>query len=52
MSMEDDLFLDLQRLSQIEDSGVEVYIDEDGEIEFEIDYDVFMNMLKNENDNE
>ena len=47
--MNSDFFIKLQKLSQIEDSGVEVYIDEDGEVEFEIDYDVFMEMLESEN---
>jgi len=46
--MDSDFFIKLQKLSQIEDSGVEVYIDEDGEVEFEIDYDVFMEMLRGE----
>jgi hypothetical protein len=47
--MNKDFFVELQKLAQIEDSGVEVYIDEDGEIEFEIDFDVFMGLLKREN---
>jgi len=47
--MNSDFFIKLQKLSQIEDSGVEVYIDEDGEVEFEIDYDVFIEMLESEN---
>ena len=47
--MNSDFFIKLQKLSQIEGSGVEVYIDEDGEVEFEIDYDVFMEMLESEN---
>jgi|TARA_R110002020_G_C15842661_1_gene735306 hypothetical protein len=46
-----ELFFKLQKLSQIEDSGVEVFIDEDGEVEFEIDYDVFMSMLRDEDKN-
>jgi len=49
--MDSDFFIKLQKLSQIEDSGVEVYIDEDGEVEFEIDYDVFMSMLKDDDKN-
>jgi hypothetical protein len=40
-------FLALQRLSQLEDSGVEVFIDQDGEIEFEIDVEVFLNAVRN-----
>ncbi len=41
-----DFFTWLQKLSQAEDSGVEVFIDEDGEIEFEIDSDVFMEIME------
>ena len=44
--MDDDFFLWLQKLSQEEDSGVEVFIDEDGEIEFEIDQDVFTEIME------
>ena len=41
-----DFFIWLQKLSQEEDSGVEVFIDEDGEVEFEIDQDVFMEIME------
>ena len=41
-----DFFLWLQKFSQSEDSGVEVFIDENGEIEFELDADVFMEIMK------
>jgi len=41
-----DFFTWLQKLSQVEDSGVEVFIDEDGEIEFEIDSDVFTEIME------
>jgi len=43
--MSDDFFLYLQKLSQQEDSGVEVFIDEDGEVEFEIEVEVFEKIL-------
>jgi len=39
-------FYKLQKLSQEEDSGVEVFIDEDGEVEFEIDFDLFLKALQ------
>ena len=45
-----DFFMWLQKLSQQEDSGVEVFIDEDGEIEFEIDSDVFMEIMESYTD--
>jgi hypothetical protein len=41
----EDFFLYLQRLSQEDDSGVEVFIDEDGEIEFEIEEETFEQLL-------
>ena len=41
-----DFFSWLQKLSQVEDSGVEVFIDEDGEIEFEIEADVFTEIIE------
>jgi len=41
-----DLFSFLQKLSQVEDSGVEVFIDEDGEVEFEIEADVFNEIIE------
>ena len=50
--MDDDFFLWLQKLSQQEDSGVEVFIDEDGEIEFEIDSDIFMEIMESYNETE
>ena len=43
--MEHDFFLYLQKLSQQEDSGVEVFIDEDGEVEFEIEVETFEQLL-------
>ena len=50
-----DFFLWLQKLSQVEDSGVEVFIDENGEVEFELEVDVFFKIMKryaNETKNE
>jgi len=44
--MTDDFFIWLQKLSQVEDSGVEVFIDEDGEVEFEVDADVFLDIME------
>lgn len=41
-----DFFTWLQKLSQIEDSGVEVFIDEDGEIEFEIEQEIFLKLMR------
>ena len=41
-----DLFTWLQKLSQIEDSGIEVFIDEDGEIEFEIEQEIFLKLIQ------
>ena len=40
-----DFFMWLQRLSQEEDSGIEIFIDEDGEVEFEIDSDIFLKLM-------
>ena len=40
------LFEVLHYLSQ-EDESVEAYIDEEGEIVFEVDYDEFMKMIEN-----
>jgi len=48
--MDDDFFLWLQKLSHEEDSGIEVFIDQDGEIEFEIDSDIFLELLERYND--
>jgi len=45
-----DFFLWLQRLAQEEDSDVEVFVDEDGEVEFEVDADVFVDILKKYSD--
>ena len=41
-----DFFIWLQKLSQVKDSGVEGFIDENGEIEFELDSDVFIEIMK------
>ena len=41
-----DLFLNLQRLSIEEPELVEVFIDEDGEIEFEVEIDFFFDNLE------
>ena len=41
-----DFLYELQKLSQNDDSGVEVYVDENGEIEFEVDLDIFLEQLK------
>jgi len=45
-----DFFIWLQKLSQEEGSEVEVFVDEDGEVEFEVDADVFVNILKKYSD--
>ncbi len=39
-------FYKLQKMSQNSDSGVEVFIDEDGEVEFETDLDIFLAALQ------
>jgi hypothetical protein len=41
-----DLFLNLQRLSTEEPQLVEVFIDDDGEIEFEIEFNFFFENLE------
>jgi len=41
-----DFFSWLQKISQEEDSGVEVFVDEDGEIEFEIDQAVLTEIIE------
>tara|TARA_R110002020_G_scaffold59405_1_gene161937 strand:- start:582 stop:743 length:162 start_codon:yes stop_codon:yes gene_type:complete len=41
-----DLFLNLQRLSIEEPQLVEVFIDDDGEIEFEIEFNFFFENLE------
>lgn len=41
-----DFFIWLQKLSQEEDSGIEVFIDKDGEIEFEIEQDSFIKIIE------
>ena len=44
---DNDFFESLQKMSDTYPDKVEVYIDEDGEIEFEIDYDFFMGNFEN-----
>ena len=41
-----DFLYELQKLAWKSDSGVEVYVDEDGDIEFEVDLDVFLEQLE------
>ncbi len=41
-----DLFLNLQRLSIEEPELVEVFIDDDGEIEFEVEFNFFFENLE------
>tara|TARA_R100000005_G_C4895667_1_gene140269 strand:+ start:375 stop:536 length:162 start_codon:yes stop_codon:yes gene_type:complete len=41
-----DLFLNLQRLSVEQSDHVEVFIDSDGEIEFEVEFDFFFDNLE------
>ena len=41
-----DLFLNLQRLSIEEPELVEVFIDDDGEIEFEVEFNFFFDNLE------
>lgn len=44
---DNEFFESLQKMSDIHPDKVEVYIDEEGEIEFEIDYDFFMENFEN-----
>tara|TARA_R100001082_G_scaffold110161_1_gene89249 strand:- start:3535 stop:3699 length:165 start_codon:yes stop_codon:yes gene_type:complete len=37
---------DMQRSASLPDSGIEVYFDENGEVEFEMELSLFSNMLK------
>ena len=41
-----DLFINLQRLSIEEPNSVEVFVDSDGEIEFEVEFDFFFENLE------
>jgi hypothetical protein len=43
---ENDLFVNLQKLSTDHSDKIDVYIDEDGEIEFEIELDFFLKNLE------
>jgi hypothetical protein len=43
---ENDLFIKLQKLSIDHADKIDVYIDEDGEVEFEIELDFFLKNLK------
>jgi|7_EtaG_2_1085326.scaffolds.fasta_scaffold67323_1 hypothetical protein len=43
---EEDLFVNLQRLSSERPDAVSLFIDEDGEVEFEIDFDFFLENLR------
>jgi|TARA_B100000214_G_scaffold325326_1_gene262797 hypothetical protein len=40
------LWEDMQRIASLPDSGIEVYFDEDGEVEFEMELGLFLDMLK------
>ena len=50
MVMGDSIFSILHALSITEPEMVNVTIDEDGEFEFEVDYDFFMELVKEMND--
>ena len=50
MVMGDNIFSILHALSITEPEMVDVTIDEDGEFEFEVDYDFFMELVKEMND--
>ncbi len=41
-----DLFINLQKLSIEEPNSVEVFVDSDGEIEFEVEFDFFFDNLE------
>ena len=41
-----DLFINLQKLSIEEPNSVEVFVDSDGEIEFEVEFDFFFGNLE------
>ena len=41
-----DFLYELQKLARKSDSAVEVYVDENGDIEFEVDLDVFLEQLE------
>tara|TARA_A100001201_G_C4086701_1_gene200745 strand:+ start:37 stop:213 length:177 start_codon:yes stop_codon:yes gene_type:complete len=41
-----DLFINLQKLSIEEPNSVEVFVDSDGEIEFEVQFDFFFDNLE------
>tara|TARA_A100001201_G_scaffold143759_1_gene147310 strand:+ start:6344 stop:6502 length:159 start_codon:yes stop_codon:yes gene_type:complete len=41
-----DFLYELQKLAQKSDGGVEVYVDENGDIEFEVKLDVFLKQLE------
>ena len=43
---EEDLFVNLQRLSSERPDAVSLFIDEEGEVEFEIDLDLFLENLR------
>lgn len=36
----------MQRIASLPDSGIEVYFDENGEVEFEMELSLFLGMLK------
>ena len=42
-----DIFLDLQKLASLYPDKIDIIVDEDGEVEFEIDYDYFMENIDN-----
>jgi len=50
MVIDDNIFSVLHALSITEPEMVNVTIDEDGEFEFEVDYDLFMELVKEMND--
>jgi len=43
---EEELFINLQRLSSERPDVVNLFVDEDGEVEFEIDLDFFLDNLR------
>ena len=43
---EKELFVNLQRLSSEKPEIVKIVVDEDGEVEFEIDFDFFLENLR------
>ncbi len=42
----------MQRIASLPDSDIEVYLDENGEVEFEMELGLFLGMLKDWSDGE